>query len=264
MNPHRRSTVLRAAIALLTTAALAGGCNRYGYEGHLDALSVDGLAVRADGWIRDTRSGDRPADECFTLRWSVDGVASSPSQVCGLTGTAVARPDVESARGPGATGFRGELTAWALRRGTHEICLDVAPRDAAITPFTPLDCRSVDVPYEPFDSASLDVVDVNGATISAAGWYRHVVATLTQNMDQVAFSLDGTVLVDSGPTGPLQWVERPDAIAAAGPRAQGVTLSVSAAPGTHEVCLGVTRPEGSGFSALFGDAKVCRTVVVTA
>jgi hypothetical protein len=166
------------------------------------------------------------------------------------------RPDVDAALGPLAAAIPRSSVAQGLTRGTHRLCVDAVSADSTATPFVALDCTLVDVPYDQFDHSALDVVEVAGTTVTAAGWYSHLILTLTDLMSQPWFAIDGVVVASPAV---VTTVDRPDAVVVYGPTAKGVTLQATVAPGAHQLCIGLSRP----FTTDLTGTTSCRSFTVS-
>lgn len=244
----RFAALLLGGTLLLVTSA----CNKYGYEAHIDDVQILDSHVTVTGWLRDPFVAKRPM-ECAEVWQILDGGSPTKSSDCV---NQQRRPDLDAVRGEASFGF--SLTAWRLKKGRHEMCVQIVPANAAV-PSGSLDCRTFDVKFDQEPASNFDGASVDNGVLTAEAWVKEVKLTSSQGLYHPTWKLDGQ-WIRAGHTGAvLTLVDRPDVVAAVG-FGQGYRISIPVDPGTHRICLG----SDDGFGG-FGDAgttdAMCRTVV---
>lgn len=185
-------------------------------SGFYDAISATKSTITVAGWAYDQ---DRSDPVQVQVRIGAQLIT---------TGTAnQSRPDVGAAV-PGAGDQRGFVIEFPVAAGSHQVCLTAVNLPAGAG--TSLGCRTVNV-VNALPVGFVDQVQGGSGSISVAGWA----------WDSDAGGPIGVhVYVDAAFAGATTTtVPRPDVTAAipgAGPTT-GYSLSVPAAPGTHQVCI---------------------------
>lgn len=238
---RRRGAAL--ALVLAVGAAMTTGCNQYGYDAHIDSVSVYSTGITVRGWYHDPFL-DKRGTLCADVVVLVDGVPDDVDRGCVAADT---RLDVELTEGRWAFDFA--KARQALSAGRHTACVVAVPPGASLP--APDHCVDFVVPFDQFSRGIIDTAEVAGGRLTVEGWFSHIVTGPSNSFAGVGWQLDGQwVTPDADHT--LEVVDRPDVVAAVGPTGRGYRLTATVAPGTHTACLRLT--DGTG-------PVVCRTVV---
>jgi hypothetical protein len=206
--------------------------------GSVDVVSRVSNGVRVAGWAVDADVPNQPID----VHVYVDG-AGVASWSAGQR-----RDDVAAVVGMGA--FHGFDSVIPMAPGTHQVCV-FAINDYAPGGHTLMQCRSVTVgDSSPF--GSLDIAAKDGAGIRVAGW--------TIDQDTPSTGIGMHVYVDGVGTGAFTANRRRDDVGAAFGLGvfHGFDETVSATPGTHQVCVFGINSYVHGPNTLIA----CRSVTV--
>lgn len=239
--------VLALAVAVGTT-----GCNKYGYDATIEKVDVTpGYRwINVNGWVHDPFLSKRSG--CAWVYVTFDRVQLPGGSSCIDGKYVVDAADPDPSKG---AGFRFSALTGGQRAGTYEACVFAVATGAKLDA-PALACEPVVVPFDLFDHSALDTATVSGGVLTADGWYSKVTMTLSDSMNQVAWFVDGVVVNRSASGVTVTKVDRPDAVAAVGPTAEGLHLSTPITPGRHEVCIALV----ASFDQRRTDGS-CTTVV---
>ncbi len=224
MRTWVKVAVVGAAAALLT------GCNRYGYDAHIESVTWGAHNfLTVDGWVHDPLLAKRKS--CADVVLTANGQELTRESCVGASEFGN-RPDVDRALGRWNGEFQNEVMT-DLHKGSYQLCVDVVPTgdppDAK-----PLDCTSLVIAEDQHDEAVIDTITATGTTVTAAGWT--FLADLPRAYPTVGtgWALDGSTTLPAGAT--VTSYDRPDVVAAVG-GGSGTSVTMTVAPGTHTLCL---------------------------
>ncbi|WP_066515807.1 GH25 family lysozyme [Curtobacterium ammoniigenes] len=205
--------------------------------GSLDVLTATSTGITAGGWALDPNTTGS-----IQIRLTVDGSTTQNA-------TASTRRDDIAAAYPGYGSSHGFSATITTAPGTHQICLSAV--DSTTQALSPLGCKTASVAnLAPI--GSFDTVSGSNSAITVAGWAIDpntidsitITATVDGGSPQVAPA--NTTRIDAGLANPGygSW--------------HGFSTALSAAPGSHTVC--VTANDTSGGP---GTNLGCKSVTVS-
>lgn len=243
-RPRSTTAVLVGALLLVAT-----GCNKYGYEAHIDNLDVGPSTVSASGWFRDPFVAKRPM-ECASVWQILDGGTPTRVDDCG---NRQRRPDLDAAHGDASNGF--SLFTMLLSKGRHELCVQIAPVGATV-PSGALDCRTFELKYDQTGARHFDGATVSNGVLTAEAWIKRTYLSSQDGLWNATWNLDGRWIRQGEPGATITVVDRPDVVAAVGD-GQGYRITIPVEPGSHRICLALD----NGFGAGGTSDDMCRAVV---